>query len=93
MLPGPELASPPETVQFTPAAPPLRVAENCSTDPPDELVALQPVQLVSMVPVPGEIERPPLEELPADAPPHPARTASAGNIVLANTRMRHRRKQ
>ena len=61
-------------VHVTLAAPPLAsVAENCSTAVPDELVALQPVQLVSIVAVPGEIENVPFEELAATPPPpHPA---------------------
>lgn len=86
IVPGPEFASPPESVQFTPAEPPLSVAVNCSIGPPDALVALHPVQLVSIVPEPGETERPPLEEPPPDVPPHPATTTSAGNIKLANMR-------
>jgi hypothetical protein len=87
MVPGPEFASPPETVQFTLAALPLNVAENCSTNPPDEVV-LHPVQLASMVAIPGEIERLPLplEEPPTNAPPQPARRTSAGNIALASMR-------
>lgn len=87
MVPAPEFASPPESVQFTLAALPPNVAENCSTNPPDEVV-LHPVQLASMVAVPGEIKRLPLppEEPPTDAPPQPARIASAGNIALASMR-------
>ena len=87
MVPGPEFASPPETVQFTSATLPLNVAENCSTNPPD-VVVLHPVQLASMVAVPGEMERLPLplEEPPTNAPPQPARRTSAGNIALASMR-------
>jgi hypothetical protein len=87
MVPEPEFASPPETVQFTLAALPLNVAENCSTNPPD-VVVLHPVQLASMVAIPGEIERLPLplEETLLNAPPQPARTTSAGNIALASMR-------
>ena len=86
MVPGPELASPPETVQFTPAAPPLSVAVNCSTSPPDVVLMLHPAQLVSMVAVPGEMERLSLEETLLNVPPQPARTTSAGNIVPASMR-------
>jgi hypothetical protein len=87
MVPGPEFASPPETIQFTLASPPLNVAENCSTNPPGEVV-LHPVQLASMVAVPGEIERLllPLEEAVVNAPPQPARRTSAGNIAPAKIR-------
>src|SRR5271157_554575 len=80
MLPGPLSVSPPETDQVTPAAPPLeRVAVNCSTDAPCELAILQPVQLVSMAPVPGEMEKLAFEGF-ADTPPppHPAINSSAG---------------
>jgi hypothetical protein len=95
MVPGPEIASPPETVQFTLAAPPPNVAENCSTNPPDVELVLHPVQLASIVAVPGEIERLPLplEETLVNTPPHPARTNSAGNIALASTRPGHWRKK
>ena len=49
MLPAPLFASPPLTFQVTAAAPPPEsVAENCSTAEPEELVALQPVQFVSI---------------------------------------------
>jgi hypothetical protein len=59
------------------------------------VVVLHPVQLASMVAVPGEIERLPLpfEELLTNAPPQPARANSAGNIALASTRPGHRRKK
>lgn len=86
MAPGPEFASPPETVQVTLAALPLNVAENCSTSPPDVVVVLHPVQLASMVAVPGEMERLLLEGPLLSTPPQPARTTSAGNIALANMR-------
>ncbi len=60
MVPEPEFASPPETVQVTVAPLPLvSVAENCSTGTLEE-VALQPVQLVSIEAVPGETENAPL---------------------------------
>src|SRR5208282_6293418 len=89
MVPAPEFASPPETVHFTLAAPSPSVAENCSANPPDVVLMLHPVQLVSMVAVPGEMERLPLEETPFNVPPQPARTTSAGNIALANIRPGH----
>jgi hypothetical protein len=54
MEPGPVLASPPETDQVTLAEMPACVAENCSTAVPVVFFPLQPVQLVSMVAVPGE---------------------------------------
>jgi hypothetical protein len=79
IVPGPELASPPETVQATVAAPPLaRVAENCSTGVPEALLLLQPVQLVSMAVVGGAIEK-----TPFDAPPalEPAVQPAIANIT------------
>ena len=80
MVPGPALASPPETDQLTLAEPPPEsVARKCSTAAPEELVALQPVQLVSMAAVPGETEKVPFDETPDTAPPHPASTNKAGN--------------
>lgn len=55
MEPGPLLASPPVTDQATGAWPPsASTAVNCSTDEPFWLVPLQPLQLVSMVLVPGD---------------------------------------
>ena len=68
------MPSPPVTFQVTFAAPPpVSVAENCSTEAPLELVALQPVQLVSMVEVPGEMAKVPFEEvMVAVPPPQPA---------------------
>jgi len=80
MLPGPLFSSPPETDQVTAAAPPpVSVAVNCSTDAPRALVALQPVQLVSILvsaePAPGEMEKTAFEES-ADTPP-PAQPATA----------------
>jgi hypothetical protein len=95
MVPAPEFASPPEIVQFTLAVPPLNDAENCSTNPPDVVVVLHPVQLASMVAVPGEIERLVLglEEPLTNVPPQPARTNIAGSSALASTRPGHRRKK
>jgi hypothetical protein len=53
MLPGPPIASPPETDQIIGAAFPLEnVTVNCSTDLPLESIELQPVQLVSIVFIP-----------------------------------------
>jgi hypothetical protein len=75
MAPGPDKASPPLTDQVMLAEPPPERV-NCS-EAPDELVELQPVQLVSMVAVPGEREMPPLG-LAETAPPQPARANSAG---------------
>ena len=64
--PAPVFASPPETAQLTLAAAPLEsFAVNCSNTLPDESDPLQPVQLVSMVAVPGEIVNDPFDELPA----------------------------
>jgi hypothetical protein len=65
----------------------VSVAVNCSTATPDELVALQPVQLVSIAPVPGVIETVPLDELAAALPPeHPASTHNAGIAAIARSR-------
>src|SRR5580700_2445596 len=91
MDPAPEFASPPDTVQFTPAAPPpVSVAENCSTGTFEELVALHPVQLVSMEAVPGVTENVPLVVLPDSAPPpQPASTKMAEKAPIANTRAGH----
>jgi hypothetical protein len=85
-VPGPLFASPPLTVQVTLAAPPLEsAAVNCSTAAPDELVALQPVQFVSIVPIPGVMDKAPFEF--ADAPPpHPASRHIAGIATTARTR-------
>ena len=90
MEPGPELVSPPETVQVTLAAPPPeRMAENCSTGVPEAFVALQPVQLVSIAVVGGERENVPLDELPVEAtvpPPQPAASRRVGSVVIARNR-------
>src|SRR5580658_3364411 len=82
MEPGPPLASPPETDHVTAAASPFgSLAENCSTDAPLEFVVLQPVQLVSMEPVPGAIEKLPLDGAAVTPPPAQPATAkrTAGN--------------
>jgi hypothetical protein len=80
MLPGPLLASPPETLQVTLAAPPpVSVAANCSTAAPLALAALHPLQLVSMAPVPGVIENAELEGSAVPCPAEqPAANSSAG---------------
>jgi hypothetical protein len=92
MEPGPELASPPESAQVTLAAlPPESVAENCSTAVPVVPVALQPVQLVSIVGVPGEIENVPFEELPDTPPPQPASANKVGKKEIARIRAGHLR--
>ena len=93
MVPGPALASPPETAHVTLAAPPPEsVAESCSTGVPEELELLQPVQLVSIVAVVGETEKVPLEEPPVvvTPPPQPARTSRAGAANAAKLRADHR---
>src|ERR1039457_7253059 len=74
MVPAPAVASPPLTDHMTPAAPPvLSLAENWCTGLPCALVALQPVQLVSMDVDPGEIEKVAFAGLAVTAPPpHPA---------------------
>jgi hypothetical protein len=62
------------------------VAENCSTAAPELLVALQPVQLVSTVAVPGETENVPFEEVPDADPPQPASTTKIGRAPAASNR-------
>src|ERR1700734_235696 len=89
MEPAPEFGSPPEMDHVTVAAPPeARLAENCSTAVPDELVELQPVQLVSTAPLPGEIEKVPFEEVPEETvpPPQPAIAMMAGSVATATIR-------
>src|ERR1035441_1917766 len=88
MVPGPLLASPPVTFHVTLAAPPaVSVAVNCSTEEPDALVALQPVQLVSMLPVPGAIVKVPFDGLAVTPPPpQPARITSAGTRAMVSAR-------
>ena len=80
MVPGPLFPSPPLTDQVTGAAPPpLSFALNCSTDEPFELVALQPVQFVSMISAPGEMEKLELVESAVTGPAvQPASTSKAG---------------
>jgi hypothetical protein len=54
---------------------------------PDELVALQPVQLVSIAAIPGMIEIVPFEELATTLPPeHPASPHNAGIAAIASSR-------
>lgn len=92
MEPGPALASPPETDQVTLAAPPPdNVAENCATGAPEEFDVLQPVQLVSIVAVPGEMEIVLFDELFTDPPPQPASTNRIGKEKPASIRAGHRR--
>ena len=78
-------------VQFTGAAPPLvNVAVNCSYEPELAFALLQPVQLVSMVAVPGETEKVLLEELVDGVPPpQPANTIKAGRPAIAIRRDDH----
>ena len=80
MVPAPVFASPPETDQLTVAAVPFAVAVNRSKTLPDESDPLQPVQLVSMVAVLGEIVKLPFEELLELElpPPQPATTSRKG---------------
>jgi hypothetical protein len=47
---------------------------------------LQPVQLVSMVTVVGETENVPLDEVPDDDPPQPARKMKAGTAATPSMR-------
>jgi hypothetical protein len=85
--PGPAFASPPDTDQLTlAAAPELVVAVNCSTGVPEELLELQPVQLVSIEPVFGETENSPFEEVVVAPPPQPATIRKAGITDTARTR-------
>jgi hypothetical protein len=54
---------------------------------PEELVALQPVQLVSMVEVPGKMEKVPLEELMVVLPPpQPVTRMNTGIAAMDRTR-------
>lgn len=90
MVPAPLLASPPLTDQVTGAAAPFAcAAKNCSTALPEESVALQPVQLVSMDAVEGERLRPPLagEALL----PQPATSSIAGAAAQKSARNVHAR--
>jgi hypothetical protein len=88
MLPAPVLGL---IDQLTLAEPPLlSVAVNCSMGVPDEFLALQPVQLVSTVAVPGETENVLLEELlDAKPPPQPADKSVSGRPAIANARANH----
>jgi hypothetical protein len=80
------LPSPPLTDHVTGAGPPLlSVAVNCSTDAPFEFVALQPVQFVSMVSVPGEMEKLELLESAVTGPAvQPASMSNAGAASIAS---------
>jgi hypothetical protein len=96
MDPAPVFASPPLTAHVTDAAPPpLGVAENCSTAKPEELVVLQPVQLVSIATVPGEMDSvpPPPPPPPEADPPQPASTNKAGTTPAASNRAGHCRRE
>src|ERR1700677_3225551 len=88
MAPGPLLASPPETDQMTGAGPPpVSEALNCSTDAPWLLVALQPVQLVSIAPVPGDKLNVALEGSAVTPPPaQPATAKTMGGKSIAASR-------
>ena len=74
--------------QVTAAAPPpASVAVNCSWDVPWALVVLQPVQLVSMEPVPGAMLKAELEGSAATCPSlQPATTSRAGTRSKARAR-------
>ena len=89
IVPGPLLVSPPESDQVTAAAPPPAiVALNCSTGVPSVLVALQPVQLVSIEAVPGAIENVGLVGSALTPPPaQPANTTSTGPRSAARMRV------
>jgi hypothetical protein len=66
------------------ALPDASVAENCWTDVPLGLVALQPVQLVSIETVPGERVKVALEGSALTPPPaQPATTTRAGKRIAA----------
>jgi len=88
MLPGPLLGSPPETDQVTSADSPLaREARKRSTEVPLLLIALHPVQLVSMELVPGKIAKLALAGIAVTSPlAQPASRSSAGNTNRAATR-------
>jgi hypothetical protein len=68
------------------------MAENCATGTPEELVVLQPVQLVSMDVAGGEMEKVPLDEVVVgdEPPPQPAARRSAGNMAAARSLAGHR---
>lgn len=64
--------------QFTVAAEPFIVAENCNVEEALPEESVQPVQLVSMEAVPGEMVSAPLPEPPVlDPPPQPAIATAA----------------
>jgi hypothetical protein len=62
------------------------MAVNCSKAVPDEFVVLQPVQLVSMAAVPGEIENVLPVVTPDTDPPQPASANRAGTAAAASSR-------
>jgi hypothetical protein len=80
MLPGPLTSSPPANDQITSAGLPfVSVAANCITEPPLVLVALHPVQLVSISAIPGATKKAGRKEFAVPIPlPHPAARNSAG---------------
>ena len=86
-MPGPLRASPPLTFQVTSAPSSAgRLVRNCSTGVPCLPDTLQPVQLVSMTLVPGEMEKLVPAESAATIPPAQPATASrtAGRKKAAN---------
>src|SRR5580693_7080680 len=92
IVPGPLRASPPLTFQVT-AAPSSAgsVVRNCSTGVPCLLAMLQPVQLVSMAPAPGETEKLVRPGSALTIPPaHPATAISTPGRKKAATRSGHR---
>ena len=78
-------------VQFTVALAPFMVAVNCWSEDAFPEESVQPVQLVSMVAVPGEIFRPPPPPVPPPLelpPPQPATASARGSA-----RNRHERNE
>lgn len=85
IVPAPLVESPPLTDHVTEAAVPLAcLAENCSAALPEELVELQPVQLVSMEIVEGETLKPAVNAVAAL--PQPARSSTTGAMAQTNGR-------
>jgi hypothetical protein len=91
IVPGPLRASPPLTFQVTSAPSSAgSVVRNCSTGVPCLLAMLQPVQLVSMAPAPGETEKRVRPGSAATIPPaHPATAISTPGKKKAATRSSH----
>ena len=90
-MPGPLRASPPLAFHVTSAPSSAgRVVRNCSTGVPCLLDTLQPVQLVSMTPVPGETEKLVPPESAATIPPaHPATASSTAGRKKEASRSGH----